>query len=106
MGKSREEFESEVGRLYDELRIEKIKSIQEIRYLKLVILFGLGIIILFMMVKFIWGDKGWFTPEVLISSVIFFSFQVYLFYRIMSDYYNEIKKTNKKYFDRLIDFKE
>jgi hypothetical protein len=106
MEKSRQGLEYEVGRLYDELRIEKIKYIQEIKYLKLVILVSLGIIILFIMVKTIWSDRGWFTPEVLISSVIFFSFQLYLFYRIMSDYYNEIKRINKEYFDRLIDFKD
>lgn len=106
MEKSRPGLEYEVGRLYEELRIEKIKYIQEIKYLKLVILVSLGIIILLVMVKTIWGDKGWFTPEVLISSAIFFCFQLYLYYRIMSDYYNEIKRINKEYFDRLIDFKE
>lgn len=106
MEKSHQELEYEIGRLYEELRKEKIKYTQEIKFLKIVILVGLGIIILLTMIKTIWGDKGWFTPEVLISSVIFFSFQVYLFYRIMSDYYNEIKRINKEYFDRLIDFKE
>jgi len=106
MGKSRQELENEVARLYDELRAEKIKYIQEIKYLKLVIFVGLGLIILFTMVTTIWGDKRWFTPEVLLSSVIYFGVQIYLFYRIMSDYYHEKKRINKEYYDRLIDFKE
>jgi len=103
MGKSRQELEYEVGRLYDELRVEKIRHIQEIKYLKLVIFVGFGLIILFTMVTTLWGDKGWFTPEVLISSVIYFGVQLYLFYRILSDYYHEEKRINKEYYDRLID---
>ena len=106
MGKSREELEYEVARLYDELRVEKMKYIQEIKYLKLVIFVGLGFIILLTMVKTIWGDKGWFTPEVLLSSVIYFGVQLYLFYRIMSDYYHEKNRINKEYYDRLINFKQ
>ena len=104
MGKSHQELEYEVARLYDELRGEKIKYIEEVKYLKLVIFTVLSIVIFITMVKTIWGDKGSFSPEVLISSVIFLCSELYLLYRILSDYHQGKRRINKEYYDRLIDF--